>query len=65
MSDEADMANEQVAMNEERSIKFAREQASKPTPTSKTCLWCNAKTKDGRRFCNADCRDHWDRYGSQ
>lgn len=65
MSDDADLANEQVAMNESRSIRYASLEASKPIPTSKTCLWCNAKTIEGRRFCNADCRDYWDSYGRQ
>lgn len=65
MSDEIDQANDQVAMNEARSIAYARVEASKPIPTSETCLWCAAKTKDGRRFCNRDCCSQWEKYGGQ
>lgn len=65
MSDEVDAANEQVAMNEARSIAYAQIEANKPIPTSEHCLWCAAKTKDGRRFCNRSCADDWEKYGRQ
>lgn len=65
MSDIIDSANDQVALNEERSIKYAQLEASKPIPRSELCFWCSAKTIEGRRFCNANCRDMWQAYGSQ
>lgn len=65
MSDLIDSANEQVALNEERSIKYAQLEASKPLPTSALCLWCSSKTTDGRRWCNAECRNMHQEYGCQ
>lgn len=65
MSDEIDRANEQVELNEQRSINYAREQANKPIPKSEHCYWCNEKTKDGRRFCNNECADNWEKWGRQ
>lgn len=65
MSDIIDSANDQVALNEERSIKYAQLEASKPLPTSKLCLWCSSKTTDGRRWCNAECRNMHQEYGCQ
>lgn len=65
MSDIVDDANMQVAMNEARSIAYAHIEANKPIPTSEHCLWCASKTKDGRRWCNASCRNMWQDYGGQ
>lgn len=63
--DEADLGNIQAELNADRSIKYAQLEASKPLPTSKLCLWCSSKTKDGRRWCNAECRNMHQEYGCQ
>jgi len=63
--DEVDVANAQVEMNEKRSIRYARQMANKPIPKSETCLWCGSETVDGARWCDRDCCNHWERYGSQ
>lgn len=63
--DEADVANAQVELNEQRSIKYAQLEAQKPIPKSKNCLWCGSKTKEGRRWCNRDCCNSWELYGRQ
>ena len=66
MADEADKANEQVELNEQRSISYAREQANKPIPRGiGKCLWCSECIKDERRFCNRDCADCYEKWGSQ
>jgi len=26
------------------------------------CLWCNEPLADGRRWCDAECRDEWERH---
>lgn len=65
MSDIIDSANDQVALNEYRSIKYAQLEANKPIPTSNLCLWCSSKTTDGRRWCNAECRNMHQEYGCQ
>ncbi len=63
--DEADSAAMQIEMNEARSIKYASIEAKKPIPTSEFCLWCGSKTKDGRRWCNSDCRNMFEEFGGQ
>jgi hypothetical protein len=57
MSDEADKANEQVELNERRSILYAQSLARQPVPVSYTCLFCGDTTEDGRRWCDTFCRD--------
>lgn len=65
MSDEADLANHQVELNEQRSIKQAQIEASKPILERDNCLWCSMKTRNGARWCNRDCCSQWEKYGSQ
>lgn len=66
MADEIDVANEQVQLNEQRSIKYAQEQASKPIPKGiGECLWCGEIIKDERRFCNRECSDCYEKWGRQ
>jgi len=65
MSDVIDDANEQVALNEARSIAYASIEASKPIPQRDNCLWCGMKTMNGARWCNRECCSHWERYGRQ
>lgn len=31
-----------------------------PEPTGE-CLWCGEAVQPGRRWCDADCRDEWER----
>lgn len=38
-------------------VSSARERAAKPIPTATHCIYCEAPTEDGRRFCDAMCRD--------
>jgi len=61
MSDEADLAQQQIEANENRSIAYARIQASKPITPSDVCLFCGEETENGRRYCDAFCRDEHDR----
>lgn len=65
MTDEIDQANEQVSLNEKRSIAYATLEANKPIAKSKHCYWCNEKTKEGRRFCNQECACSWEKWGRQ
>lgn len=65
ISDQLDQASHLEQMASEKKIKEIQAEANKPIPTSDHCLWCASKTKDGRRFCNADCRNFWDKYGGQ
>lgn len=58
MSDEVDQANEQVAMNELRSIKYASQQAQtlEVQPVGH-CLFCGEKflTDSRMRWCDKFC----------
>lgn len=65
ISDISDKATELEMMASDTKIKEIQAEANKPIPTSEHCLWCASKTKDGRRWCNADCRNFWDKYGGQ
>lgn len=38
-------------------VEAARERAAKPIPTATHCIYCDEPTEDGRRFCDAACRD--------
>lgn len=64
MSDIIDDANEQVAMNELRSIKYASQQAnSLEVQPVGHCLYCGEKflTDSRMRFCDAFCRDGYEK----
>lgn len=65
ISDPLDVASQQEQLHNEMSIKHIQKLASKPIPTSKLCLWCSSKTTDGRRWCNAECRNMHQEYGCQ
>jgi hypothetical protein len=59
MSDEADDAQRQIENIEKRSIEYASIEANKPIPLSDVCLFCGESTFEGRRFCDAFCRDEY------
>lgn len=60
--DEADLGNMQVELNEQRSIKYAQQQAQtlEVHPVGH-CLYCHEKFLiDSRmRWCDEFCRDGW------
>jgi hypothetical protein len=56
--DEVDIAAERMEIEMERLLK--RRAASGPKPTG-ACLWCGEPVETGRRWCDADCRDDWER----
>ena len=64
MSDEVDQANEQVAMNELRSIKYASQQAQtlEVQPVGH-CLFCGEKflTDSRMRWCDRFCLDGYEK----
>jgi predicted nucleic acid-binding Zn ribbon protein len=56
--DEADRAQE--IMEQEEAL---RRRTRRPPGLTYTgyCHWCGDITGGGRRFCDADCRDDWER----
>ena len=65
ISDEHDLASHLEQMASDMKVKEIQAIASKPIPTSDKCLWCDRKTVDGRRWCNADCRNMHQEFGCQ
>lgn len=58
LPDKNDQATEQEALR--RDAALAQRKPEGPPPTGE-CLICGAPLKDGRRWCNAHCRDDWQR----
>jgi len=59
--DEADQANDNVMRDENIAIKVASLYKG-PVATGR-CISsdCGEELSEGKRFCNADCRDAWER----
>lgn len=60
MADQIDIAQEREQTDTERAIAAARR--ATPGPLSQgVCLHCDDPLTDGRRWCDAACRDDWQR----
>lgn len=62
MADEADRAAQEEEMLLAEAIKARR--PAGPVPTGR-CLWCDEIVGDTMRWCNAECRDQWERSASR
>ena len=62
MADEVDIANDVAEAMRERAIADA---LVKPhvTPGIGFCINCAVLVEDDRRWCSAECRDDWLKYG--
>lgn len=58
MADEIDITAERL--ERELAALVERQARRGPSPTGR-CLWCGEPADDGRRWCDADCRDDWER----
>lgn len=56
--DEADITAERLEREMARLLAMRR--ASGPQPAG-ACLWCGAPLAPHLRWCDADCRDDWER----
>lgn len=56
--DDADLTQERLARELEALLERRRPE---PPRAHGYCLWCEAPLPAGRRFCDADCRDDWER----
>ena len=65
ISDPLDVASNNEMVNCDMKVREIQVEANKPLPTSKKCLWCDRKTKEGRRWCNSDCRNMYQEFGCQ
>lgn len=57
--DEANIAQAQIERDEALMLRRIR-RARWPEATGQ-CLWCGALLLDEQRWCDADCRDDWER----
>lgn len=62
MADEVDIAQEQMEL-EYRYARLAAQHFREEVSATGECLWCGEALEDGRRWCNAECRDSWERWG--
>jgi predicted nucleic acid-binding Zn ribbon protein len=63
MTDIYDQATMREEQERERSINAVRRQNQTLVPTG-ACHWCGEDVDGERRFCDADCRDMWQRQES-
>jgi len=62
MTDDIDRAQARDLQYQADCERERRYRAARPgLPYTGNCHYCGAITGGGRRFCDADCRDAWDR----
>lgn len=62
MGDLVDEGNENAARGLESAINKVRREAGKTLEPMGECYMCGAEIEEeARKFCDADCRDEWDR----
>ena len=68
MADIADIASEEQAVYEGAALRAVVQAANKPIVGEQNCLYCGEELiQDAalpKRFCDADCRDDFERFGS-
>jgi len=61
--DEADRAEIEEARTRERALMAARDLAHvRDASFTGRCLWCGEPVEAPRRWCDAGCRDDWERH---
>lgn len=60
MADQIDIAQEREQTDTARAINAARRAPSGPAAEGR-CLHCDMPLDEGRRWCDAACRDDWQR----
>jgi hypothetical protein len=61
MSDEADLADIQQQGYLEMAIKAARGAPLDVSNPENVCWFCESETGPEKRWCDAECRDNWER----
>ena len=62
MSDEIDLANDRAALAVDAALRLAHDAALHPVvEATGLCLFCGEPLAAGLRWCDADCRDDWQR----
>ncbi len=61
MPDDADLSDERIALDVRMGLAAAAAAlAAGPRPRG-ACLWCGARLALPQRWCDAECRDEWQR----
>jgi len=58
MPDEIDLASDRAELAREAALTQRR--PAGPAPTGR-CHYCDEMVRDERRWCDAECRDQWDK----
>lgn len=58
--DIADKAQQHIEREHALALAAARSRKTGPEATGE-CLWCGEPLDDDRRWCDAGCRDDWER----
>ena len=58
MSDEVDVSNDKWDWFVSMMVSSARHRTTEAEATGE-CLFCSEELPEGRRWCDADCRDGW------
>ena len=61
MSDIIDNANDLVALAEDTALKNIRANLKPEAEYTGECLWCSEELPKPKRWCDADCRNDWER----
>lgn len=61
MADIVDIGNDRAQEILDDAIAAARRAASAPSEGTGECMFCSEALSDKRRWCDADCRDMWER----
>ena len=61
MSDIIDKANELVEQTDSLALKAIRAKLKPEAEFTGECLWCSEELQAPRRWCDADCRDAWEK----
>lgn len=56
--DEIDLAQEREFLATQNAQRMKKPEG--PAPTGR-CLYCDELVEDTRRWCDAECREHWEK----
>lgn len=61
MSDEADIANDQLQHAINTALANAANKAKTPINTTGVCIWCEEPINGEQRWCSVDCRNDYEK----
>jgi hypothetical protein len=61
MSDIIDNANDLVELTDALAVKAIRSNLKPEAEATGECLWCCEELVAPKRWCDADCRDAWEK----